>query len=451
MSRRSIKYPYHALVLSFRKCRSRLRPSWDPLQHLPHELVGTIFDHWLWLEIQDQHPNLSQLPVLLSLVSKSWRDFVYVNPLLWRFLDINASKNKICRLAALENRMSRTKDVSLVLNVVVEDTPHLEALRVLFSQSHRLYELQLCITGVFRPTWWRDVPMGPFSQLRMLAVNAWPMHSKCQVLTSVISTAPLHRILSLDLCGLKLRPSFILDILTACTELCFATFDFIAEVDTPSPKRSAVMENLVSLILTGSGHVPSNLLKNICAPLLSTFSITWSEDDDRSLIGPPLETFLSSSPLLRDLTLDNVIHSEASLIRILRTHSLINKLVFKTICDLPNLITDRTFRLLTFNERARILLPQLEVLLMSGGLHGVGSDVIAEFLKSRGAEWCARDLSQPQNHTGRPGTLKLDELDDCDNSLQHNRGRLWRFEPTSGISLHIAASAAQHLDLTTLF
>ncbi|KIM59785.1 hypothetical protein SCLCIDRAFT_27035 [Scleroderma citrinum Foug A] len=416
MSRRSIKYPYHALVLSFRKCRSRLRPSWDPLQHLPHELVGTIFDHWLWLEIQDQHPNLSQLPVLLSLVSKSWRDFVYVNPLLWRFLDINASKNKICRLAALENRMSRTKDVSLVLNVVVEDTPHLEALRVLFSQSHRLYELQLCITGVFRPTWWRDVPMGPFSQLRMLAVNAWPMHSKCQVLTS-------------------LRPSFILDILTACPELCFATFDFIAEVDTPSPKRSAVI----------------NLLENICAPLLSTFSITWSEDDDRSLIGPPLETFLSSSPLLRDLTLDNVIHSEASLIKILRTHSLINKLVFKTICDLPNLITDRTFRLLTFNERARILLPQLEVLLMSGGLHGVGSDVIAEFLKSRGAEWCARDLSQPQNHTGRPGTLKLVELDDCDNSLQHNRGRLWRFEPTSGISLHIAASAAQHLDLTTLF
>ena len=170
------------------------------------------------------------------------------------------------------------------------------------------------------------------------------------------------------------------------------------------------MENLVSLILTGSGHVPSNLLKNICAPLLSTFSITWSEDDDRSLIGPPLETFLSSSPLLRDLTLDNVIHSEASLIKILRTHSLINKLVFKTICDLPNLITDRTFRLLTFNERARILLPQLEVLLMSGGLHGVGSDVIAEFLKSRGAEWCARDLSQPQNHTGRPGPSNWSSL-----------------------------------------
>lgn len=454
MALRSIRYPYHALVLLARKCRSRLRPSWDPLQHLPRELVGAIFDHWLWLEILHQRPNLSQLPVILSLVCKSWRDLVYANPLLWRFLDIDASNGNICRLAALKNRMTRTQSVSLVLNLVVEDTPHLEALRILFSQSHRLCELHLCVIDISPPTWWKDVPMGPFSQLRKLAVKAWPMHSKCRVLSSVISTAPLHRFQSLDLSGLRLGSSLVLDILSACPELRSAKFDFVAEVDAPPLKPAPLMENLKSLILTGSGHVPINLLENICAPFLYTFSITWSGDGDRALIGPPLETFLSYSLLLRNLTLDNVIPSEASLIRILRAHSHIKKFVFKTICDLPNLMTDKTFRLLTFNGQTRrqsILLPQLEVLVMSGGLHGVGNDVIVEFLESRGAEWGMRDPLQSQNHTGRTGTLKSVELDDCDDSCQHGKGRLWRFQPTSGICAYLVASGARHVDLTTFF
>ena len=345
--------------------------------------------------------------------------------------------------------MSRTQNVSLVLTLVVEDTPHLEALRILFSQSHRLCELRLGIWCFFSPTWWKDVPMGPFSQLRELAVKAWPMHSKCRVLTSVISTAPLHRFLSLDLSGLRLRPSLILDILTACPKLRSAKFDFISEVDAPSLKPAALMENLRSLILTGSGHVPINLFENMCAPFLYTFSITWSGDGDRALIGPQLEGFLSFSELLRNLTLDNVIHSEASLIRILRTHSRIKKLVFKTICDMPKLITDRTFRLLTVNGktlRQSILLPQLEVLLMKGGLHGVGRDVIEEFLQSRGAEWGTCGVSQPQNHTDRPGALKLVELDDCDDSVRH-KSRMWRFQPTSGISFLIALSENAYVAL----
>ena len=112
------------------------------------------------------------------------------------------------------------------------------------------------------------------------------------------------------------------------------------------------------------------------------------------------------------------------------------------------------FRLLTFNGQTRrqsSLLPQLEVLVMNGGLHGVGNDVIVEFLESRGAEWGTQDLSQSQNHTGRTGTLKSVKLNDCDDSCQHGKGRLWRFQPTLGICAYLMASGARHVDLTTFF
>ena len=437
MALRSIKYPYHRLVLSFRKGRSRLRPSWDPLQHLPPELVGAIFQHWLWVEILYQHPNPSRLPVLLSLVSKSWRHFVYTNPLLWRFIGINVTCDTIRRLAALEHWISRTQNTPLVLSLVVDSPPHLEAMQTLFASSHRFCELHL---SVLDPTeWLENVSMGPFSQLTKLVVKAWPTRPGCRGLTPILSAAPLlhqidwsapvdpsplvgiygHQFLTLDLSGIGLRTDSILSILAACPQLLSANFDFIVEMDEAFLQCEIVMESLTSLTLSGSTYMPIHLLKSICAPLLHTFCITWIGDGDRALMANPLGFFLMHSSLLQVLKLHYVIHSEMALIWILRTHPHIRHLSIKVVRgSQANLLTDRTFRLLTCEEgethRQGVLLPQLEVLSISGGLFGMhggrnalGNRAILDFTRSRSPR-------TPASASPQPGLLRLVELDNCE-------------------------------------
>ena len=413
MAHGSVKYPYHVLVRWLRKGRSHRHPSWDPLQHLPPELVGAIFDHWLWLEILHQRPNPSQLPVLLSLVSKSWRDFVYGNPLLWRFVDIDASCNAIRKLAALKHRISRTQNTPLVLRLVVDSPPHLEAIQILFSSSHRFCELHLSISDL--TGWWKNASMGPFSQLTKLVINAWPMHPGCGELTSILSTAPLlhqtdwgapidpsplvgmygHQFLTLDLCSLSLRTDSILNILAACPQLLSANFNFIVDMDEVFLQREVVMESLTSLTLKGPGYMPIHLLKSIHASRLRTFWIMWSGNGDRDPLTKPLTFFLMRSPLLQLLKLHYVIHSEMALIWILRTHPCIRQLSIKVVPGSQgDLFTDRMFRLLTCKEgetlRQGVLLPQLEELSISGGLEGMhggtnkfGTSAILALIQSR--------------------------------------------------------------------
>ncbi|KAL4080570.1 hypothetical protein J3A83DRAFT_4200551, partial [Scleroderma citrinum] len=391
MGLRSIMYPAHALARWVRIHRPRRHPEWDPLRHLPSELVSAIFQQWLrdQLDELDQHSNPSQLPVLLSLVSKSWRDFVYTNPFLWQFVKINTSENKLCRLAVLENRISRTQNVPLVLHLTIGDVPHIEALRILFSQSHRFCELSLSVSNL---SWWEDVSMGPFSQLKELTIEAWPVDSGYQAFTSIFSTAPLLRcadwsapldpspllgvygdkFISLDLLGVNLGILTILDILAACPQLRIAMLSVIAEVDDQPLLRKVMMRNLGCFVLRAPGYLPPHLFKNIRAPFLSTFWVTWSGSGDRALLARPLESFLSHSTFLQNLHLYYALHSEESLIRILRTHPRIRKLCLKNAPGAQaDLLTDETFRLLTFREgeteKQDVLLPELEELSISGG------------------------------------------------------------------------------------
>ncbi|KAL4080571.1 hypothetical protein J3A83DRAFT_4200562 [Scleroderma citrinum] len=445
MGLRSIMYPAHALARWVRIHRPRRHPEWDPLRHLPSELVSAIFQQWLQdqLDELDQHSNPSQLPVLLSLVSKSWRDFVYTNPFLWQFVKINASENKLCRLAVLENRISRTQNVPLVLHLAIGDVPHIEALRILFSQSHRFCELSLSVSNL---SWWEDVSMGPFSQLKELTIEAWPVDSGYQAFTSIFSTAPLLRcadwsapldpsplfgvygdkFLSLDLLGVNLDIPSILDILAACPQLRIAMLSVIAEVDDQPLPCKIMMRNLRCFVLRAPGYLPPHLFKNIRAPFLSTFWIIWSGSGDRALLARPLESFLSHSMLIRDLFLYYVLHSEESLIRILRTHPRIRELYIRNAPGFQaDLLTNEIFRLLTFREgeveRQNVLLPELEVLSIVGGLRtingalrGVGSKEISTFIGSRRPCSPISASFRPQGYSGQAGLLRLVELVNCD-------------------------------------
>ncbi|KIJ12937.1 hypothetical protein PAXINDRAFT_170970, partial [Paxillus involutus ATCC 200175] len=99
------------------------RPT-DPLQVLPPELIGNTFYFWL---LDHVYPNTkyshSQLPVLLALVSKSWRDFVYASPLLWAHIIIDTSQGTVANLHALRKRLERSQGAPLFLDVEVGEHP----------------------------------------------------------------------------------------------------------------------------------------------------------------------------------------------------------------------------------------------------------------------------------------------------------------------------------------
>ncbi|KAL4066440.1 hypothetical protein V8B97DRAFT_1019318 [Scleroderma yunnanense] len=454
MGLRSIKYPAHALARLFRKYRPRRHPSWDPLDHLPYELVSAIFEQWLWGELEDQHSNPSQLPVLLCLVSQSWRKVVYANPFLWQSVTIDVSLDKVRSLTVLRDRISRTQNVPLMLHLIVKENPNLEALRILFSQSHKFCELSLTVSD---SSWWKNVPLGPFSQLRKLAVKAWPARLGCRKLTSIFSTAPLLRstdwsapldpspllgvygdtFLSLDLGNAKARIPSILNIFAACPQLCDATINVIAEGDASSLQHGLVMGNLRRLVVTASGYLPVHLLASICAPRLIAFGITWCGSGSRAPISLSLESFLSHSPLIQNLTLNHIIHSEDSLIRILRAHSRVRSLAMLNTDEQANLLTDRVFRLLTPDDeetpkQRKVLLPRLEELVINGGLRKVKSNAIFNLLGSRGLQ--SFTSWEPRSRPAQVGRLKVVEIG-LHNDFGSDDQRLWMYGPRYGDSI----------------
>ncbi|KIJ07594.1 hypothetical protein PAXINDRAFT_173415 [Paxillus involutus ATCC 200175] len=119
------------------------RPT-DPLQVLPPELIGDIFYSWLLDHIRPhtKHSH-SQLPVVLCLVSKSWRDFVYGSPLLWAHIILELSRGTVTSLHALQKQLERSQGAPLFVDVEVGEQPDRHALGVLFAERRRFGQLTL--------------------------------------------------------------------------------------------------------------------------------------------------------------------------------------------------------------------------------------------------------------------------------------------------------------------
>ncbi|KAL4066465.1 hypothetical protein V8B97DRAFT_1024766 [Scleroderma yunnanense] len=424
-------------------------PSRDPLQILPPELTHKIFLQWLSGAF-DQYPpgsNPSQLPVLLCLVSKSWKDFVYTTPLLWRFIAVNLLKDRICDLKALNNRLNRTQNVSLVVHILPGYNPHIGLLQVLFAHSNRFAELSL---DIFDQSWWERVRRAPFDRLEKFVVNCCDI--SCHSLSTIFCTAPFlhhvqwhssvdlfpillvhgHQLKSIDL-DIKITGTddHILDILTACPNLCSATFSrCVRNIPHAISQRKITMANLKFLNVHGAEFLPS-LLENVYAPLLSALCVTvWCSDD---VLASAFELFVSRSPLLVDLTIWNDLLSQDRLIAILRSHPRIARLVISTMAtNFPTalLITDTMFKLLTPCQETQgggVLLPQLEQLVVRGCVD-VPDDIILDMIDSRTG---SSSFLPPRAYT----SLKVVMLDWCKPMSLHSINRLEQISRERGITI----------------
>ena len=226
----------------FLSFRSFLGP--NEVQHQPTPLAGPPARTYC-------HP---EFPLLLCRVSKSWKDFVYGTPLIWRFLSIDSAKHRTIDLQVLPNQLSRAQNVPLVVSFFIWVFPNLDAPRILFSFSHQFCELSLMISN---PLWWYKMSLTLFGTLEKLTARTWPMVYDLPELSSVFITSssllecphrsrstPAYQLRSLDLTVcLDVIQAF--DVLAACPNLRFASISLLLEIErSPEPKQ-IVLRNLI--------------------------------------------------------------------------------------------------------------------------------------------------------------------------------------------------------------
>ncbi|KAG6331592.1 hypothetical protein ID866_7495 [Astraeus odoratus] len=378
----------------------------DPLQVLPPELVGKIFQQWLQNELHPPSQFIySQLPVILCSVSKSWRDFVYGYPLLWRHLVINATQGNVRNLRALENRMDRSQLLPLIMDISVGEHPDYDALHVIFLQCGRFHELTL---GASDLSWWSKVPRGPFSLLTSFSVRTW-MHPDLLLgqegFNGIFATAPLlhhvkwhspadpeplctkgSQLRSLDILAPRVPVMRILDVMKTCTNLRTVIIDVKTEdlMVMHPPREPITMGTLETLRLVGSKHL-KYLFEGIRTPQLSSFSLRLARyDANLEPVFEALESFLVQCPMLQHLTLEEFIRDEEMLLRILDSHPRIKRLSVTASPCQKQLATDKLVKSLTFRTESsqKALLPLLEELTLSGGIN-VQDNVVMEMIQSR--------------------------------------------------------------------
>ncbi|KAF8835041.1 hypothetical protein BDN67DRAFT_975613 [Paxillus ammoniavirescens] len=294
----------------------------DPLKVLPPELVGYIFHLWL---LDTIYPNTkywhSQLPVLLCLVSKSWRDFVYCSPLLWAHIIIEVSQETRPTLRALRKRLERSQSAPLFLDVVVGEHPDRYALRVLLAESSRFRHLTLNVLDL---SWCNDIPIQGFTQLSKLTVHTgFQIVPPVDKLGAVFSSAPSlrhvkwlstgdpgpvgvngHQLHFLDLTVFYIPVTRLLEVLEACPNLrdVVITFQGEQEYAPISPRERILLPELRSLVLDGTGQIAC-ILKSIQAPLLSRLDIKWWHYNGRGYGLEALQSLLAYSPHLEEIAL----------------------------------------------------------------------------------------------------------------------------------------------------
>ncbi|KIJ12942.1 hypothetical protein PAXINDRAFT_14305 [Paxillus involutus ATCC 200175] len=356
------------------------RPT-DLLQVLPPELIGDIF--YLWL-LDCTYPNTkyshSQLPVLLSLVSKSWRDFVYASPLLWAHLIIDTSQGTVASLHTLRKRLERSQGAPLFLNVEVGEQPDGDILGALFAERSRFRQLTLRVIDL---SWWDRISMEGFTELKKFTLHTAPqVPTDIDKLSAIFSSAPSlcsvnwhstgelgpigiqgHQLRFLDLCVFRIPVMQVLDVLAACPNLLHAAIRFQdAREYIPMPLRGRILlPELRSLALHGTRHLTC-VLRSVRAPLLSCLKIHWHDSTGREFGLEALQSLLAYSPHLEDIALRDFLITEDGLFSIITTTN--KHLLRLTVAAAPGqtkLITHRTFDVLTRQEGS-CTLPRLEEL-----------------------------------------------------------------------------------------
>ncbi|KIJ08820.1 hypothetical protein PAXINDRAFT_102436 [Paxillus involutus ATCC 200175] len=401
------------------------RPT-DPLQVLAPELVGEIF----YLRLLDSiypytNNSYSQLPVLLSLVSKSWRDFVYASPFLWAHIITDTSQGSVASLHALRKRLERSQSAPLFLDVDVGEQPDRDALGVLFAERSRFRQLTLRVIDL---SWWDRISMEGFTELKKLTLHTGtqvPTH--VNKLSTIFSSAPSlcsvnwhstgelgpvgvqgHQLRFLDLTVFRIPVTHVLEVLVVCPNLLDAAIRFQdAHGYIPMPFRGRILlPELRSLILHGTRHLTC-ILRGVQAPLLSRLEIHWHDSTGREFGLEALQSLLAYSPHLEDIVLRDFLITEDGLFSIITTTN--KHLLRLTVAAAPGqtkLITQRTFDVLTRQEQGNYTLPLLEELEFRGGLD-VPDKVLLRMIESR------TSLPDGMGFRSHARTLKSICLDDC--------------------------------------
>ncbi|KAF8835042.1 hypothetical protein BDN67DRAFT_498113 [Paxillus ammoniavirescens] len=299
-------------------CKKQLA---DPLEVLPPELVGYIFHLRLLDSIHspDTKYSYSQLPALICLVSKSWRNFVYSSPLLWAHVLVKASQGAVPALYALQKRLERSQNAPLFLDVMVGSRPDRDTLRVIFAESSRFRHLNLTALDL---SWCNDIPNHAFTQLSKLTVHMDRDSSiHMDELSAVFSSVPHlcsvnlscigdpgpikvngHQIHSLFLDFVHVPVTRILEVFTACPNLREAIIKLSGEYDSiPMPPRERILlPELRSLSLLYGTRNLTFALRSVRTPLLSSLQISWGGCDVGECDFEAVRSFLACCPHLQN-------------------------------------------------------------------------------------------------------------------------------------------------------
>lgn len=165
LQRKFIKWPKLSLIsFSSRRC--------DPVQIFPLEIVWMIFQHVL-----DADKNCWRRRRILSLVSKSWRNAVYTNPLFWQFIKFDFGSLTPAHLRVLDDHIiHRSQNVPLFVTISTTTEPKDKsykfpkaAIHSILSQNSRIRILSLKFPR--SPPYWKPNIEGQFSHLEKLKLN----------------------------------------------------------------------------------------------------------------------------------------------------------------------------------------------------------------------------------------------------------------------------------------
>ncbi|KIJ13877.1 hypothetical protein PAXINDRAFT_100404 [Paxillus involutus ATCC 200175] len=400
----------------------------DPLNVLPPEFVEYIFHLWLFDAgiYLPTRPWKWQLPALLCLVSRSWRDFVYASPRLWAHVTFNTSKGAVPTLHALQKRLVRSQSVPLTLNIMIEERPDRDALRVLFAESSRFHYLTLSVRDL---SWCNDIPMQALTQLSELTIHTRYQSPMMDTLSAIFSSAPHlrranwhcisdpgpigvngHQLHSLYLTGACLPGTRVLEVLAACPNLRNASFSLAGQREDVTMTERMLLPDLPFLSFGGNTELKCPL-GSIQAPLLSHLDMTrWCFNlNNRESDFEVLESFLAFSPILEEIALGGFLDKENQLISIITNNENLARLTVSRHWSWrqTSFITHRTFQLLTRQEHGIYVLPRLEKLHFEGRLD-VTDEVVLRMIESR---MSPPDDIESSSHSRRVCTLKSIYLD----------------------------------------
>ncbi|KAH7931406.1 hypothetical protein BV22DRAFT_1190668 [Leucogyrophana mollusca] len=314
----------------------------DPIMtFLPTELAERIFI--LCVPSLDLPQTTSRAPVLLCLVSKSWRDYVYNIPALWRTICLHPTRNS--KVGAMNTWLTRSGRNSLVVFLKVSRFFGSEGgvfVAALFAHSARIHTLRLCLESV---SVWNCTPTLP--RLERLEIEPSPSIGCAPAISPIVNSAPRLREIvwsSRDdpqpvlANGNQLRKLSLLSgiddlsqvktVLQACPHLTYLAIRDPSTWTRTTPSESVARIPLMDLATLEASPITLQLC---VAPNLLSLAFTGNHSHIPSLL-----SFLPGSPRLRDLKLTLRLECEHQFMEIFNSVSSVVFLEVTIITTAPN-------------------------------------------------------------------------------------------------------------------